>query len=57
MEEELEALVEQEELVAMQQELKLRIQAEEEELERLKVQDLWFFIVRMCDIAVVHVPQ
>lgn len=37
LEEELEALVEQEELLAMQQDLKLRIQAEQEELETLQV--------------------
>lgn len=37
LDEELEALVEQEELLAMQHELKLRIQAEQEELERLQV--------------------
>nr|XP_039257484.1 ralA-binding protein 1-A-like [Styela clava] len=36
LEEELENLVEQEELLSMQQELKSRIQAETEELERLK---------------------
>ena len=37
LEEELEALVEHEELLAMQQELKLRIQAEKDELEHLQV--------------------